>query len=223
MLRGIGTSKGIGIGKALIIHKCKNAVSRVKIKDTEAEVDKFNEAVKKFIQETNELVDKLSQKLNGDDKNALVLKNQEYLIRDPEFTSGVISAITNDKLNAEAAVEDTCEMLKNIFLSFNNDTMTQRVADIEDMKQRLIAIMQGQKHIDLTKLSDNTVWNDEWQKLLEDADILLLKWMGAGLDTPFFKKLLPFIKKHQLRYYIDAAGTEEEELVSGIEKNDLEK
>ena len=157
MLRGIGTSKGIGIGKALIIHKCKNAVSRVKIKDTEAEVDKFNEAVEKFIQETNELVDKLSQKLNGDDKNALVLKNQEYLIRDPEFTSGVISAITNDKLNAEAAVEDACEMLKNIFLSFNNDTMTQRVADIEDMKQRLIAIMQGQKHIDLTKLSDNTV------------------------------------------------------------------
>ena len=157
MLRGIGTSKGIGIGKALIIHKCKNAVSRVKIKDTEAEVDKFNEAVEKFIQETNELVDKLSQKLNGDDKNALVLKNQEDLIRDPEFTSGVISAITNDKLNAEAAVEDTCEMLKNIFLSFNNDTMTQRVADIEDMKQRLIAIMQGQKHIDLTKLSDNTV------------------------------------------------------------------
>lgn len=157
MLRGIGTSKGIGIGKALIIHKCKNAVSRVKIKDTEVEVDKFNEAVEKFIQETNELVDKLSQKLNGDDKNALVLKNQEYLIRDPEFTSGVISAITNDKLNAEAAVEDTCEMLKNIFLSFNNDTMTQRVADIEDMKQRLIAIMQGQKHIDLTKLSDNTV------------------------------------------------------------------
>lgn len=157
MLRGIGTSKGIGIGKALIIHKCKNAVSRVKIKDTEAEVDKFNEAVEKFIQETNELVDKLSQKLNGDDKNALVLKNQEYLIRDPEFTSGVISAITNDNLNAEAAVEDTCEMLKNIFLSFNNDTMTQRVADIEDMKQRLIAIMQGQKHIDLTKLSDNTV------------------------------------------------------------------
>lgn len=157
MLRGIGTSKGIGIGKALIIHKCKNAVSRVKIKDTEAEVDKFNEAVEKFIQETNELVDKLSQKLNGDDKNAFVLKNQEYLIRDPEFTSGVISAITNDKLNAEAAVEDTCEMLKNIFLSFNNDTMTQRVADIEDMKQRLIAIMQGQKHIDLTKLSDNTV------------------------------------------------------------------
>ena len=157
MLRGIGTSKGIGIGKALIIHKCKNAISRVKINDTEAEVDKFNEAVEKFIQETNELVDKLSQKLNGDDKNAIVLKNQEYLIRDPEFTSGVISAITNDKLNAEAAVEDTCEMLKNIFLSFNNDTMTQRVADIEDMKQRLIAIMQGQKHIDLTKLSDNTV------------------------------------------------------------------
>lgn len=157
MLRGIGTSKGIGIGKALIIHKCKNAVSRVKIKDTEAEVDKFNEAVEKFIQETNELVDKLSQKLNGDDKNALVLKNQEYLIRDPEFTSSVISAITNDKLNAEAAVEDTCEMLKNIFLGFNNDTMTQRVADIEDMKQRLIAIMQGQKHTDLTKLSDNTV------------------------------------------------------------------
>ena len=29
MLRGIGRSKGIGIGIALVIHKCKNAVSRV--------------------------------------------------------------------------------------------------------------------------------------------------------------------------------------------------
>ena len=55
MLRGIGTSKGIGIGKALIIHKCKKAVSRAKINDTEAEVDKFNEAVEKFIQETMSL------------------------------------------------------------------------------------------------------------------------------------------------------------------------
>ena len=34
------------------------------------------------------------------------------------------------------------------------------------------------------KLSDNTVWNDEWQKLLEDADILLLK---QDL-TPLFSK-----------------------------------
>ena len=74
------------------------------------------------------------------------------------------------------------------------------------------------------KLSDNTVWNDEWQKLLEDADILLLKWMGAGLDIPIFSKTAAnLLKNHQLRYYIDAAGTEEEELVSGIEKNDLEK
>ena len=56
------------------------------------------------------------------------------------------------------------------------------------------------------KLSDNTVWNDEWQKLLEDADILLIKWMGAGLDIPFFKKLLPFKigKEGQLQeWYLD--------------------
>ena len=37
--------------------------------------------------ETNELVDKLSQKLNGDDKNAkLWLKNQEYLYKRSEFS-----------------------------------------------------------------------------------------------------------------------------------------
>lgn len=73
------------------------------------------------------------------------------------------------------------------------------------------------------KITDDTLWDDTWKKLLAAADILLIKWMGAGLDTPFLKKLLHFINKQQLRYYIDAAGTDENELVKDLSEGDVAK
>ena len=110
-------------------------------------------------------------------------------------------------------------MSKVVFLSNVDRRFAMMQAALEQLQQENLL----SKDSVCAKLSDDTVWNDEWQKLLHDADILLLKWMGAGIDTPFLKKLLSFFKQKQLLYYIDAAGTEEEELVYGIEKTDLEQ
>lgn len=73
------------------------------------------------------------------------------------------------------------------------------------------------------KISEGEKWSQDWENLLSQADFFCIKWMGNGLDTPFFKKLLPFLQVTKASYYIDAAGTEENEIVSGIEKPILYK
>ena len=64
-------------------------VRQYEIKDTEAEIKRFKDGVDAFVRETDELIEKLAAKLNGDDSNALVLKNQEYLAKDIQLISQV--------------------------------------------------------------------------------------------------------------------------------------
>ena len=157
MLRGIGTSKGIGIGKALVLKNTECEVKLREVDDTEAEIARFRAGIDTFIKETDELINKLSAKLKGDDTNALVLKNQEYLVKDIQLTSQVEKIIRESRKNAEAALYETCESLKQLFLSIDNEAVAQRVTDIEDMRERLTAILLGVKRVDLTQLPANTI------------------------------------------------------------------
>ncbi len=157
MLRGIGTSRGIGIGHVLIIDNKNNEVSRNKIHDTEQEKERFFNVREQFIKETQQLLAQLEEKLGNNDKNALVLKNQIYLAKDITTENEVCNAIEKDNICAEAAIEDTCDKLAGIFAAMDNPDMQQRVSDIVDMKDRMIQIMQGTVRADLTNLPENTV------------------------------------------------------------------
>lgn len=157
MIRGIGTSKGIGIGKALLLQSADISVKVSRVADTKAEKLRFQTVREQFIKETEEIIEKLGKRLGEKDKTALVLKNQIYLIKDPEMNNGIESLIDTKAICAEAAVEETCALYSKIFASMENETMNQRVADIEDMKNRMIGMLQGGHQMDLSHLPPETV------------------------------------------------------------------
>ena len=39
-------------------------------------------------------------------------------------------------------------------------------------------------------ITDKTQWEAKWEKELAGSDLVLLKWMGTGLDTPFLQRLV---------------------------------
>lgn len=86
-----------------------------------------------------------------------MLKNQIYLARDITTENEVVAAIDNSHICAEAAFDDVCNKLIQLFSSMDNPDMQQRVTDIQDMGERMIQILQGTKAFDLTNLPDNTV------------------------------------------------------------------
>lgn len=59
-------------------------------------------------------------------------------------------------------------------------------------------------------------WTPEWEDILFGASLVAVKWMGSGLDTPFLKKMTDKLRASGQAYYIDAAGTDEGELVQGV-------
>ena len=65
-------------------------------------------------------------------------------------------------------------------------------------------------------LTDATQWDSQWEKELQSTELVLMKWMGSGLDTPFLQKCLHYLKQRHIPFYVDAAGSKEGELSQDI-------
>lgn len=157
MIEGIATSGGIGIGRAYIIVQKAVKANIYAIKDVEAEKNRYKEVKTEFIKETELLIEQLKGRLKSNEKLAMVLKNQIYLINDCELNDRILDFIEKEHICAEAAVLNTCKLYAEIFSAMDNEVMNQRVADIEDLKNRLIKMLQGEKILDLSKLPPDTV------------------------------------------------------------------
>ena len=65
-------------------------------------------------------------------------------------------------------------------------------------------------------VTENTEWNPDAEKRLAGTDFLLQKWMGSGRTTTYLKRVHTYAQQHNIPYYIDAAGGNDEKLVQGI-------
>ena len=61
MLKGIGASRGYGIGKAVVIKDCNLDYKQVKYAGAEEEKQKLHTAVDTFVEETKTLAENLKQ------------------------------------------------------------------------------------------------------------------------------------------------------------------
>ncbi len=157
MLRGAGTSKGIGMGKAFLISSEDNEVETRLIDDVKGEIQKYNDAKEAFISEIEEMIKDLQNKLGNDDNTSMVLKNQIYLIKDVELNKGVEDIISTKKVCAQAAVDEMCRMYIKMFSSMDNDALKQRVADLEDVRGRMIGILSGSRKMELADIKPGTI------------------------------------------------------------------
>lgn len=151
---GIGTSKGIGIGTALVLKQRDVEVKVTKITDTVAEKARFEKARDFLVERTRKMTADMTDKLG---KTAEILRNQIVLAGDQELVSGVESLIDTENLCAEAAVDETCNLFIKIFQGMDDMDMAQRAVDVEDLKNRLIRILMNIEEVDLSEIPPDTV------------------------------------------------------------------
>lgn len=53
-------------------------------------------------------------------------------------------------------------------------------------------------------IDNDTIWDAKWEKEITNTKMVVLKWMGTGLDTPFLQKLVAELKRLKIKYYINA-------------------
>ena len=146
MLKGIGASPGIVLGKALVIENTELVIERKTITDTEAEVSKLRDAVAVSKEELTKVKEKALVELG--EHEAQIFEAHLLVLEDPELVESTISKINDEKVNADFALNEIKEMFVTMFESMDNEYMRERAADIKDVTNRVLRHILGVKVID---------------------------------------------------------------------------
>ncbi|MEE1229155.1 MAG: phosphoenolpyruvate--protein phosphotransferase [Lachnospiraceae bacterium] len=155
MYTGIGASVGIGIGKIVVIKEPDLSYSTAAVEDVIAEKERFQKAVNKCVEETQAMADDMKTRVG--EKEAEILEGHVLLLMDPELTGQIESKITDEKKPAELAVEETCDMYKDMFASIPDEMFQQRATDVVDIKTGLLKILLGVEDVDIAHVPEGTV------------------------------------------------------------------
>ena len=155
MYTGIGASAGIGIGSVVIVKEPSLAYDNVTVSDAVAEKERFNNALEKCIAKTQAMAEDMKTRVGA--KEADILEGHVLLLMDPELTGQIETNIENEKMCAEAAVEQVCDMYAQMFSSIEDEMFQQRATDVCDIKTRLLKILLGVEDLDLAAVPQGTV------------------------------------------------------------------
>ena len=138
-----GTSilEEIAIGKIHYYSKEKQVVQRNRVDDIEAELQRYEAAKEKVLGQLHELYEK-ARKEAGED-SAAVFDVYAMILEGDQFDASIRSAIESQNLNAEYAVAVAGDDLAKMFEAMDDEYFRARSADIRDLSERLISILQG--------------------------------------------------------------------------------
>lgn len=138
---GKSVFNGVAIGKIFVYRKADKAVSQNQVEDTTAEMARFEAAKEKAMSQLKGLYEKALKDVG--EEEAMIFDVHQMLLDDLDYNESIQNIIENDKMNAEYAVFMTCEQFAAMFLSMDDDYMRGRAADVKDISERVISILNG--------------------------------------------------------------------------------
>ncbi len=155
MMKGIGASPGIAIGKALVIEENEIVIEKKAITDIDAEVKKLKDAVELSKAELTAVKEKVAKEVGEEESE--IFGAHILVLEDPEFIGEAENKIKNESVNADYALNEVKDMFVSIFEGMDNAYMKERAADIKDVTGRVLRHILGIKVVDLSSLGEEVV------------------------------------------------------------------
>ena len=138
MLNGIAASDGVAVAKAYLLVQPDLSFSKVSVEDTAAEEARLDDALAKSTAELQQIRDKAAQTLG--EAEAQVFDAHLMVLSDPEMIGQIKQNVTDNKVNAEAALKEVTDMYIGMFEAMDDNAyMQERAADIKDVAKRILA------------------------------------------------------------------------------------
>ena len=139
--QGKSVFSGIAIGKIRVYKKNERQVKRVKVENPDAEMARFEEAKSKGIAQLGVLYEKACKEVG--EANAAIFEVHQMMMEDDGYNESVENIIKSQGVNAEYAVATTGDNFAQMFSAMDDDYMRERAADVKDISERLISILNG--------------------------------------------------------------------------------
>ena len=141
--QGKSVFSGIAIGKIRVYKKNERQVKRVKVENPDAEMARFEEAKAKGIAQLGVLYEKACKEVG--EANAAIFEVHQMMMEDDGYNESVENIIRSQGVNAEYAVATTGDNYAQMFSAMDDDYMRERAADVRDISERLLTILNGEE------------------------------------------------------------------------------
>lgn len=138
---GKSVYKGVAIGKVFVFKKTEKNIKKEIVEDVATEIVRFETAKAKALGQLKGLYEKALRDVG--EEEAMIFDVHQMLLEDLDYNDSIIGMIEGEKVNAEYAVFITCEQFAAMFLSMDDDYMRGRAADVKDISERVISILNG--------------------------------------------------------------------------------
>lgn len=140
---GKAISDGIAIGTLLFYKKDEQEVKRYKVENTEYELERYERAKYRAIEELKLLYQKAL--LEVGEVNAEIFEVHALMLEDDDFNDSVKNMIESQMVNAEYAIACTGDNFAAMFTQMENEYFQARAVDIRDISERLITVLSERK------------------------------------------------------------------------------
>ena len=154
MLKGIGVSSGVAMGKVKVLVNEKYEINDNKIQDDNKEIEKLQSAIKQSANQINALYDKALVEIGEDE--AQIFKAHLMILEDAAYLNEVKGLINNDKFNAAYSVDTVTQKYVSMFDAMDDEYLRERAADLKDVATRLVKNILHIK-IDIYKLDEDAI------------------------------------------------------------------
>lgn len=139
VLEGKSVFNDICMGHISFYKRKESVIKRYKVEDTQAEINRFNEAKEKGKQQLQHLYEKAVEDVG--EANAAIFEIHQMMLEDLDYCESVENIITSQQVNAEYAVGQTADNFSTMFASMDDAYMQGRAADVKDVSERLLKIL----------------------------------------------------------------------------------
>ena len=155
MYKGIAGSEGIGIGTVVLFEEHEINIETKRVEETGAEIEKLQNAIEKFVADTNVMAEKMD--ITVGKKDADILRGHIQMLQDPMIEEQISALIISEKITAEMAVEQVLEQTAEMFSQIPDELLQQRATDFRDIKTRMLKILLGIEDVDISQVPAGTV------------------------------------------------------------------
>lgn len=148
VLEGKSVFGGIAIGRLSIYNKKENQVKREKITDVEAEITRFTDAKETAKEQLKGFYEKAVEEVG--EVNAAIFEVHQMMLDDLDYVESITNMIRTQEVNAEFAVASTGDNFSKMFAAMDDDYMKERAADVKDISNRVISILQNAENGSVT-------------------------------------------------------------------------
>ncbi|MDH4227472.1 MAG: phosphoenolpyruvate--protein phosphotransferase [Deltaproteobacteria bacterium] len=159
LLKGLGVSPGIVIGKAYVIDSGRGDAVQQYYVEPEAvkdEVERFKDAIKKSKVQLNDVRKLLAKEALGKEHLAII-DAHIMMINDQTLINDTVRLVKNERKNAEWALMTVLDGILRIFEGVDDKYFKERSSDIAHIVDRIIMNLSGKEYHGIASIDSPVV------------------------------------------------------------------